>query len=103
MVRGEQLPQPFFHMTTNSEHGSRDWDKVSLPPMEAFRDGMSPSPLERSPPWTPLDEDIVCRLVKHKIRQASSLEQASEHIWHDENSKVSNLMSYVHCWPNHEC
>jgi hypothetical protein len=71
--------------------------------MEALRDGMSPSPSEQPLPWTPLDEDIVCRLVEYEIRWASSLEQALEQIWHDENLKVSDLMSYVHCRPSHEC
>jgi hypothetical protein len=29
LVRGKNLPQPSFNLTTNSEHGNRDWDEVS--------------------------------------------------------------------------
>ncbi len=72
-----------------------------LPLAEALRDGMSPSPSEQPLPWTPLDDYIVCCLAEHGIRRASGLEQALEQIWHDENLKVSDLMSYVHCWPSH--
>jgi hypothetical protein len=70
---------------------------------KALGDGMSSSPSEWPPPWTPLDEDVVCHLVEHRIYRVSSLEQAPEQIWHDEDLKVSNLVSYVHCWPSHEC
>ena len=66
-------------------------------------DGMSSSPSERPPPWTPLDEDVVSCLAEHGIHQASGLDQALEQIWHDENLMVSDLMSYVHCRPSHEC
>ncbi len=69
----------------------------------ALGDGMSSSPSGQPPPWTPLDKDIVCCLAEHGIHQASGLEQASEQIWHDENLKVSNLVSYVHCRPSHKC
>jgi hypothetical protein len=72
-------------------------------PTEALGDGMSSSPSEQPLPWTPSDEDAVCRLVEYGILWVSGLEQASEQVEHDEHIKVSNLVSFMHCWPSHEC
>ncbi len=120
MVRGKKFPQPSFHTTTSLKDGDCNWDKVSpefrfdghfcwqmhtwlLLPVEALGDGLSSSTFERPPPWTLTDKDMIHHLPEHEVCWVSGLEQVLEQIEHDKQTTVSNLMSYMHCWPSHEC